>query len=114
VINLIGGESMSQEYFSRTNGFLREMPEILSRFPGKGNIAINVKHYDSLGKQHYIVEVGERVNDSFVLVGQSTGAPVPEGLDTDLIIGKELEPFGDKARIFDVFVNSKLYREAKQ
>ena len=104
---------MSQEYKSITHGVLTGMPEILSRFPGKGNVAINIRHYDVVDT-HYGVDIGERVGDSFEVVGESPMSAIPEGFDTNHIIEAELAPFGEKAVIFDVFVDGKLYREANK
>ena len=84
--------------------------KIYQLFPGKEGIAINVSKLGNL----YGVAIGERVGDSFVIIGEASLKPLPENSDLVVIANNELSPFGDKAKEFDIFVEGKLIRGAQK
>ena len=94
-------------YGSNVEFMLRGMPEVLGFFPGKGNIALNVY---SVGDR-YIVAIGEKVDGQFVRVAESTSQTLLKGVDLGTIADRELQPFGDKAKIFDIYLDGKLTRD---
>lgn len=98
------------KYRTHVESMLKGMPEVLGRFPGKGNIAINVYSISDT----YRVAIGERIGDEFIRVAESPRDPLPHGADLFAIATNEISPWGEKARIFDIFVEGKLVLASPQ
>ena len=98
------------EYRTHVEYILKGMPEVLGRFPGKGNIAVNVYSISDT----YRVAIGERIGDEFIKVAESPRDPLPHGADLVAIATNEISPWCEKARIFDIFIEGKLVRASQQ
>jgi len=76
-------------------------------FPSVGNVAIDVSSYCS---GMYVVSVGARICDGFKSVCKGYPELLLDGSSLEDIAKAELKPFGDKEKIFDVFINNELFR----
>ena len=98
-------------YGSHVEFMLKGMPEAIQFFPGRGNIAVNVHSSEGM---YYWVAIGERVGSEFLRVVESQPLPLQKGSDIGALADFELSHFGEKSKIFDVFLEGKLFREAER
>ena len=100
---------MTEQYDSQVHSIL-SCPEVVARFPGEGNVAVDAVY--SKESNLYQISIGERVGEEMKAVAISPWRAIPHGETLSSLIDKELLPFGERARIFDVFVEGKLVRSA--
>ena len=102
---------ISKGYTPINKGVLEGAPEVIGKFPGKGNIAFDVTRYE----EGYRVSIGERQGGEFVRVGESPTiypGETPADAFLETVAGLEAAAFGEKGEIIDLFVNGELHRAA--